>query len=85
MSKTPETSVEVDDGTNYELRAARVVAQQPVQTRRSYFWDTLDKSPEERRFMFKLDAGLLTITCLGTLHPCPFTWIPSDVATKCPR
>ncbi|KIW13588.1 hypothetical protein PV08_08777 [Exophiala spinifera] len=65
MSKTPDTSVESDDSTNYELRAARVVAQNPVQTRRSYFWDTLNKSPEERRFLFKLDAGILTITCLG--------------------
>lgn len=31
----------------------------------SYFWDTLDKSKEERRFLFKLDAALLTFACLG--------------------
>ncbi|EXJ91869.1 hypothetical protein A1O3_00419 [Capronia epimyces CBS 606.96] len=67
MSKAPEISVDVDadDGTNHELRAARVVAQTPKQTRRGWFWDTLDKSPEERRFLFKLDTGLLTIVCFG--------------------
>ncbi|KAK0709171.1 major facilitator superfamily domain-containing protein [Lasiosphaeria miniovina] len=32
---------------------------------KSYFWNTLDKSPEERRFLFKLDAALLTFTSLG--------------------
>ncbi|EGR44881.1 uncharacterized protein TRIREDRAFT_69563 [Trichoderma reesei QM6a] len=31
----------------------------------SYIWDTLDKSPEERRFLFKLDAVLLTFASLG--------------------
>ena len=32
---------------------------------RSYVWDTLDKSPEERRFLFKLDFALLTFASLG--------------------
>lgn len=31
----------------------------------SYIWDSLDKSPEERRFIFKLDSFLLTFACLG--------------------
>jgi MFS transporter, ACS family, pantothenate transporter len=31
----------------------------------SYIWDTFDKSPEERRFLFKLDAALLTLASLG--------------------
>lgn len=34
----------------------------------SYFWDTLDKTKEERRFMFKLDSALLTFACLGLSH-----------------
>lgn len=72
MSKTPETGVEVNEGTDYDLRAARVVAQQPNKTRWGYFWDTLDKSPEERKFLFKLDTGLLTVTCLGML-PCRYS------------
>lgn len=31
----------------------------------AYLWDTWDKSPEERRFLFKLDAAILTIASLG--------------------
>ena len=26
----------------------------------SYIWDSLDKSPEERKFLFKLDSAVLT-------------------------
>jgi len=32
-----------------------------------YVWDTLDKPKEERWFMFKLDAALLTFASLGTV------------------
>lgn len=31
----------------------------------SYIWDTLDKSPAERQFLFKLDAALLSFASLG--------------------
>ncbi len=31
----------------------------------AYLWDTLDKSREERRFLFKIDAAILTIASLG--------------------
>lgn len=31
----------------------------------SYIWDTFDKSPEERRFLFKVDAAILSFACLG--------------------
>lgn len=31
----------------------------------SYIWDSFDKSPEERKFLFKLDAALLTFASLG--------------------
>lgn len=31
-----------------------------------YLWDTLEKPKEERWFMFKLDAALLTFASLGT-------------------
>jgi MFS transporter, ACS family, pantothenate transporter len=37
----------------------------PKRTRRSYFWDTFAKSPEERKFLFKLDGILLTFASLG--------------------
>jgi hypothetical protein len=31
----------------------------------SYLWDTFDKSPEERRLLFKLDSAILTFASLG--------------------
>lgn len=31
----------------------------------AYLWDTLDKSPEEQRFLFKLDVAILTMASLG--------------------
>jgi hypothetical protein len=42
------------------------VSNEPRKTWRSYVWDTFDKSPEERRFLFKLDAVILTFASLGT-------------------
>lgn len=50
-----------------DIRAAELVKEQPASTWRSYVWDTLDKSPEERRFLFKLDTVLLTFASLGYL------------------
>lgn len=41
------------------------VESSPKRTWRSYFWDTFDRSPEERRFLFKLDAVILTFASLG--------------------
>ncbi|KAJ5334440.1 hypothetical protein N7452_006843 [Penicillium brevicompactum] len=40
---------------------------QPEPKRRwvSYLWDTFDKSPEERRLLFKLDFAILTFASLG--------------------
>src|SRR5688572_18588334 len=43
----------------------QVVSKVPKRTWRSYIWDSLDKSPEERRFVFKLDIFLMTAACLG--------------------
>ena len=31
----------------------------------SYIWDSLDKCPEERRFLFKIDIFLTGFGCLG--------------------
>ena len=41
---------------------------------RSYIWDSLDKSPEERKFLFKLDAVLLTFASLGKVTAPSTTW-----------
>lgn len=45
--------------------AAEVVKEEPKKRWVSYIWDTFDKSPEERRFLFKLDAAILTFASLG--------------------
>lgn len=45
---------------------AEVIIQENVQRKwQSNVWDTLDKSPEERKFLFKLDFALLTFASLG--------------------
>ncbi|KAK7960486.1 major facilitator superfamily transporter [Apiospora saccharicola] len=41
------------------------VQTQPKRSWKSYIWDTFDKSPEERRFLFKLDFALMTLASLG--------------------
>ncbi|KAF2707101.1 MFS general substrate transporter [Pleomassaria siparia CBS 279.74] len=43
-----------------------------------YLWDTLDKPKEERWFMFKVDAALLTFASLGKIL-LPINWIPKDL------
>ncbi|KAI1625641.1 major facilitator superfamily domain-containing protein [Exophiala viscosa] len=59
MSKEIEPTVQDYDGTNSPA------PRKPQRTWKSYVWDSLDKSPEERRFLFKLDLGLVTFSCLG--------------------
>jgi ACS family pantothenate transporter-like MFS transporter len=41
------------------------VLERPPRKWKGYIWDTFDKSPEERKFLFKLDAALLTFASLG--------------------
>ena len=58
----------IDDVSSTEAQVDGVpVEKDATATRnwRSYVWDTFDKSPEERRFLFKLDAALLTFASLG--------------------
>ncbi|KAK2018025.1 major facilitator superfamily transporter [Colletotrichum eremochloae] len=52
-------------GKETQSAVTELVQEQPELTWRSYVWDTLDKSPEERKFMFKLDAVILTFASLG--------------------
>ncbi len=61
MSKIEEPTIEAVSGGE-----TLVVRENPKKTWRSYIWDSLDKSPEERLFIFKLDTALLSIACLGT-------------------
>ncbi|KAH8910348.1 MFS general substrate transporter [Coniochaeta sp. PMI_546] len=48
-----------------EDQVTRLIKEQPKPSWKSYLWDTFNKSPEERRFLFKLDAVLLTFASLG--------------------
>lgn len=53
-------------GSDDAYSASSITVQStPKRTWRSYFWDTFDKSPEERHFLFKLDAVILTFASLG--------------------
>lgn len=48
-----------------EATSDQVIAEKPKRKWQSYIWDSFDKSPEERKFLFKLDAALLTFASLG--------------------
>ena len=61
VPRGPSSSIEE---AGIELDPLPVQAK-PKLTWKSYVWDTFDKSPEERKFLFKLDAVLLTFACLG--------------------
>lgn len=45
--------------------ASETIKEKPQKRWVSYIWDTFDKSPEERHFLFKLDAAILTFASLG--------------------
>lgn len=62
VAQPDEKSSEFEDA---QSSASIAVQATPQRTWRSYFWDTFDKSPEERRFLFKLDAVILTFASLG--------------------
>ena len=56
-----------DEEASQEARdkADHLVQQDIPKNWKSYVWDSLSKSPEERRFLFKLDCALLTFASLG--------------------
>ena len=51
-------------------RADSIIKEVPQNRWISYIWDALDKFPEERRFLFKLDAVILKF---ASLRPLIFT------------
>lgn len=63
MSSIESAAVVPDNKTLQET--AQLASHGGKKTWRSYLWDTLDKSPEERRFLFKLDAVILTFASFG--------------------
>lgn len=54
-------------GSDGTATAVNLVSIKPKRKWQSYIWDTFDKSPEERTFLFKLDGILLTLASLGKL------------------
>ena len=50
-----------------QVHAEEVIQAQPKRKWQSYIWDSLDKSLEERKFLFKLDSAVLTFASLGYL------------------
>ena len=57
---------EEQDPKSAQAKADELVQGEVQRKWQSYVWDTLNKSPEERKFLFKLDAALLTFASLGT-------------------
>jgi ACS family pantothenate transporter-like MFS transporter len=65
MGVTQDVSTNVDDATAIIQSDAEL--KQKHKPWYYYLWDTLDKPKEERWFMFKLDAALLTFASLGKI------------------
>lgn len=53
------------DNEDAQQHAQEVIQEKPKRKWQSYIWDSLDKSPEERKFLFKLDCAVLTFASLG--------------------
>jgi ACS family pantothenate transporter-like MFS transporter len=66
-SKPEDTQVDVSpEKEASSLTSENSPAQaEPKHSWRSYIWDVFDKPPEERRFLYKFDAIVLTMTSLG--------------------
>lgn len=67
MAPEPDhkAAVVVEDDLQSDSSVLDTVKETPKRGWKSYLWDTFDKSPEERKFLFKLDAALLTFASLG--------------------
>lgn len=68
QDRSKTVAVVVDDDSDRSLETAESpvkIQTVPKRSWKSYLWDTFDKSPEERKFLFKLDAVLLTFASLG--------------------
>ncbi|KAF4964957.1 hypothetical protein FSARC_7184 [Fusarium sarcochroum] len=67
-NKNSDSRVDVDVAAEKDdpsLTSDIPVRVEPKHGWRSYVWDAFDKPPEERKFLFKFDAIILTITSLG--------------------
>ncbi|KAJ0361469.1 hypothetical protein COL26b_013695 [Colletotrichum chrysophilum] len=53
-------------GRELTTRIVPAIEEERKTTWRHFFWDAWDKTPEERRLIFKVDITLMTFGCLGT-------------------
>lgn len=67
LDDSPNMGRPPPDTAGVNQHAEEVIQDKPKRSWKSYVWDTFDKSPEERRFLFKLDAAVLTFASLGYL------------------
>ena len=65
IERPNDSHLDDDRSADRFAETSGIIAKVPKSTWRSYIWDTLDKEPEERRFLFKLDAVLITLASLG--------------------
>jgi ACS family pantothenate transporter-like MFS transporter len=61
MAKLQDQEVQV------EQQAVEVIDAEPKRKWQSYIWDSLNKSPEERHFLFKLDAARVDFCEFGSV------------------
>jgi ACS family pantothenate transporter-like MFS transporter len=59
------SSTDLDTKQAVEEHAAEVIPREIPKKWTGYIWDTFDKSPEERKFLFKLDFAILSFASLG--------------------
>lgn len=64
-SEKVQGAQDLTPGSDSDAPVVAVLQETPKRSWKSYIWDTFDKSPEERRFLFKLDAALMTLASLG--------------------
>lgn len=50
-----------------DAESAQISEEKKEKSWKRFIWDSLDKSPEERQLVLKLDLTLLTLGCLGNL------------------
>lgn len=65
VDKTANAASKTEVDVLSSREASISVHSNPKTSWKSYIWDTFDKSPEERKFLFKLDAILMTLASLG--------------------
>jgi ACS family pantothenate transporter-like MFS transporter len=65
MASDEKNAAGLNEPAVEEREDSGIIQLKPQKKWTSYLWDTFDKSPKERRFLFKVDAAILTFASLG--------------------